>query len=111
MTSTDPPLSHLFSILDEPLSGMDPLMRRRTVRMIRDWAQAAESLGYAAHGAAGMATLFMRGMLCNWMVSTGVVGAMVSTNVSGKVMAMWMPMSATLRALSLKVSLSVSGFP
>ncbi len=51
----------------------------------------ARTLGYAAHGAAGMATLFMRGMLCNWMVSTGVVGAMVSTNVSGKVIAMWMP--------------------
>jgi formate/nitrite transporter len=51
----------------------------------------ARTLGYASHGAAGMATLFIRGMLCNWMVSTGVVGAMVSTNVSGKVMAMWMP--------------------
>lgn len=49
------------------------------------------TLGYAAHGAAGMATLFMRGMLCNWMVSTGVVGAMVSTSVPGKVIAMWMP--------------------
>ena len=49
------------------------------------------TLGYASHGAMGMVTLFMRGMLCNWMVSTGVVGAMVSTNVSGKVMAMWMP--------------------
>ena len=36
-------------------------------------------------------TLFMRGMLCNWMVSTGVVGAMISTQVSGKVIAMWMP--------------------
>jgi formate transporter len=41
--------------------------------------------------AAGMLTLFVRGMLCNWMVSTGVVGAMVSTHVSGKVIAMWMP--------------------
>jgi formate/nitrite transporter len=49
------------------------------------------TLGYAAHGASGMVTLFMRGMLCNWMVSTGVVGAMVSTHVSGKVIAMWMP--------------------
>jgi len=49
------------------------------------------TLGYAAHGAAGMATLFLRGMLCNWMVSAGVVGAMVSTSVSGKVIAMWMP--------------------
>jgi formate/nitrite transporter len=47
--------------------------------------------GYAAHGAAGMLTLFIRGMLCNWMVSTGVVGAMISTTVSGKVIAMWMP--------------------
>src|SRR6187455_3275355 len=49
------------------------------------------TLGYAAHGAAGMATLFLRGMLCNWMVSTGVVGAMISTSVTGKVLAMWMP--------------------
>ena len=51
----------------------------------------ARTLGYAAHGAAGMVTLFMRGMLCNWMVSTGVVGAMISTTVPGKVIAMWMP--------------------
>jgi formate/nitrite transporter len=51
----------------------------------------ARTLGYAAHGAAGMVTLFFRGMLCNWMVSTGVVGAMISTTVPGKVIAMWMP--------------------
>ena len=51
----------------------------------------ARTLGYAQHGAAGMLTLFVRGMLCNWMVSTGVVGAMISTDVSGKVIAMWMP--------------------
>jgi formate/nitrite transporter len=51
----------------------------------------ARTLGYSNHGAAGMLTLFVRGMLCNWMVSTGVVGAMISTSVSGKVIAMWMP--------------------
>jgi len=51
----------------------------------------SRTVGYAAHGAAGMLTLFIRGVLCNWMVSTGVVGAMVSTNVTGKVVAMWMP--------------------
>ena len=51
----------------------------------------SRTLGYASHGAAGMMTLFIRGMLCNWMVSTGVVGAMISTSVSGKVIAMWMP--------------------
>jgi len=51
----------------------------------------SRTVGYAAHGAAGMLTLFIRGMLCNWMVSAGVVGAMISTSVSGKVIAMWMP--------------------
>lgn len=49
------------------------------------------TLGYAQYGAAGMLTIFIRAMLCNWMVSTGVVGAMISTTVSGKVIAMWMP--------------------
>jgi formate/nitrite transporter len=53
----------------------------------------ARTLGYAEFGAAGMLTLFIRGMLCNWMVSTGVVGAMVSTTVGGKVIAMWMPVT------------------
>lgn len=51
----------------------------------------ARTLGYAQYGAAGMLTLFIRGMLCNWMVSMGVVGAMISTTVGGKVIAMWMP--------------------
>jgi formate transporter len=51
----------------------------------------ARTLGYAAHGVPGWFTIFVRGMLCNWMVSMGVVGAMVSTHVSGKAIAMWMP--------------------
>ena len=51
----------------------------------------SRTLGYKEYGAAGMLTLFIRGMLCNWMVSLGVVGAMISTSVSGKVIAMWMP--------------------
>ncbi|WP_028353893.1 formate/nitrite transporter family protein [Bordetella petrii] len=49
------------------------------------------TLGYKEYGAAGMLTIFIRGVLCNWMVSLGVVGAMISTTVSGKVIAMWMP--------------------
>src|SRR5690606_5105671 len=51
----------------------------------------ARTLGYAAHGVPGWLTIFVRGVLCNWMVSTGVVGAMISTDVMGKVLAMWMP--------------------
>ena len=49
------------------------------------------TVGYAAHGGAGMLTLFVRGVLCNWMVSTGVVAAFMSTQVTGKILAMWMP--------------------
>ena len=49
------------------------------------------TIGYAEHDAPGMLTIFIRAMLCNWMVSTGVVGAMISTSVTGKVLAMWMP--------------------
>ena len=51
----------------------------------------ARTLGYAEAGAAGMLTLFIRAVMCNWMVSTGVIAAMMSTSVSGKVIAMWMP--------------------
>ena len=53
----------------------------------------ARTIGYKSHGAAGMLTLFIRGVLCNWMVSTGVVMAMLSDSVSGKVIAMWMPIT------------------
>lgn len=49
------------------------------------------TIGYAEAGAGGMLTLFVRAVMCNWMVSTGVVAAMMSNSVSGKVIAMWMP--------------------
>jgi formate/nitrite transporter len=49
------------------------------------------TVGYSAEGAAGMLTLFIRGVLCNWMVCVGVVAAMMSTTVTGKVIAMWLP--------------------
>ncbi len=51
----------------------------------------SRTLGYASHGADGWFTIFIRGMLCNWMVSMGVVGAMISTSATGKMAAMWMP--------------------
>lgn len=51
----------------------------------------SRTLGYQQHGLDGWFTIFIRGMLCNWMVSMGVVGAMISTSAAGKMMAMWMP--------------------
>ena len=49
------------------------------------------TVGYAEHGMAGMLTLVVRGVLCNWMVSTGVVMAMASDSFAGKVIGMWLP--------------------
>jgi formate/nitrite transporter len=51
----------------------------------------SRTVGYKEAGGAGMLTLFIRAVMCNWMVSTGVVAAMMSNSVSGKIMAMWMP--------------------
>ncbi len=36
-------------VLDEPLAGMDPIGRRRTIRMIRDWARQGRSVLVSSH--------------------------------------------------------------
>jgi ABC-2 type transport system ATP-binding protein len=36
-------------ILDEPLAGMDPLARRRTIRLIKDWGRAGKSIIVSSH--------------------------------------------------------------
>ena len=36
-------------ILDEPLGGMDPIMRRKTIRLIKDWAKAGKSVLVSSH--------------------------------------------------------------
>jgi ABC-2 type transport system ATP-binding protein len=36
-------------ILDEPLSGMDPIARRKSIRMIKDWARAGKSIVVSSH--------------------------------------------------------------
>jgi ABC-2 type transport system ATP-binding protein len=36
-------------ILDEPLSGMDPLVRRKTIRMIKEWGRAGKSIIVSSH--------------------------------------------------------------
>jgi formate/nitrite transporter len=51
----------------------------------------SRTVGYKEHDITGWITIFIRGILCNWMVSMGVVGALISTSVVGKILAMWMP--------------------
>ena len=36
-------------VLDEPLGGMDPLMRRKTIRLIKDWGRAGRSILVSSH--------------------------------------------------------------
>jgi ABC-2 type transport system ATP-binding protein len=36
-------------ILDEPLSGMDPIMRRKTIRLIKEWGRAGRSIIVSSH--------------------------------------------------------------
>ena len=43
----------------------------------------AKTTGYAAIGAAGMVTAFVKAILCNWLVCLGVVMSMTTTSTIG----------------------------
>lgn len=51
----------------------------------------AKTNAYAAHGLHGLATVFVKAVLCNWMVCFGVVMAMTSQSTLGKIAAAWLP--------------------
>lgn len=46
---------------------------------------------YAAHGSAGLLTVFTKAVLCNWMVSLAVVASYASNSFGGKLLAIWGP--------------------
>jgi len=54
-------------------------------------AAEAKTLGYQRLGAQGMAMAVGRAILCNWMVTLGVVMAFTSQSTAGKIAAMWLP--------------------
>jgi formate transporter len=51
----------------------------------------AKTLGYQHAGLAGLVTVFIKAMLCNWLVCLGVVMAATSTSTVGKICAAWLP--------------------
>jgi len=51
----------------------------------------AKTLAYAKLGAHGMVVAASKAILCNWMVTLGVVMALTSQSTSGKIAAMWLP--------------------
>jgi len=51
----------------------------------------AKTLANEAIGMAGMVSVFVKAILCNWLVCLGVVMAMTTSSAIGKIVATWMP--------------------
>ena len=51
----------------------------------------AKTIGYAAIGHAGLITVFVKAMLCNWMVCLAIVAAMTTNSTIGKIATAYMP--------------------
>ena len=54
-------------------------------------AAQKKTVAYLTLGFRGWETAFVKGVLCNWMVTLGAVLALVSRSTVGKVVAMWLP--------------------
>jgi formate/nitrite transporter len=54
-------------------------------------AAEAKTNAYAARGGAGMLTVVVKAMLCNWLVCFGVVMGLTSQSTLGKIAAAWLP--------------------
>jgi formate transporter len=54
-------------------------------------AAQKKTLAYAALGVRGWETAFLKGILCNWMVTLGAVLALASRSTLGKIVGMWLP--------------------
>src|SRR5438874_2081507 len=72
----------LNSFAHQTPSGIAPLLAA---------AAEAKTIGYAKLGFAGMGVVFVKAILCNWMVCLGVVMAMTSNSTVGKIVAAWLP--------------------
>ena len=51
----------------------------------------SKTIAYKALGLNGQVTMFIKAILCNWMVTIGAVMAFTSKATIGKIVAMWMP--------------------
>jgi len=60
--------------------------------LVRQIAQK-KTVAYAALGSSGWTTAFVKGVLCNWMVTVGVLLALISRSTIGKIAAMWLPIT------------------
>ena len=61
----------------------------------------SKTLEYKRLGGGGLIIVFIKAVLCNWMVTLGVVMGLVSTSTIGKIAAIWLPIF-TFFALGLE---------
>jgi len=54
-------------------------------------AAQAKTLAYKKLGAVGLALVFLKAILCNWMVCMGVVMGLTSRSTAGKILGCWLP--------------------
>ena len=72
----------------------------------------AKTVANEALGVAGMVSVFVKAILCNWLVCLGVVMAMTSTSTVGKIAAAWLPiLTSSPRALNMRSSTCSSSRP
>ena len=76
----------VYAVLFTATLAPDSEMARHLVTVTE-----AKTLGYAKAGAWGLTVAVVRGLLCNWMVTLGVVMALTSQSTTGKIVAMWLP--------------------
>ena len=74
--------AYLFSLTLPPDAPMAKLLMT---------VSETKTLGYAKLGLAGLASVSVKAILCNWMVTLGVVMSLTSQSTIGKIAAMWLP--------------------
>jgi formate/nitrite transporter len=79
------------ALLAITLTSFGAVEPKGVATMIISVAQA-KTTGYAALGFAGLVTVFVKAMLCNWMVCLAIVMTMTTASTIGKIAAAWMPM-------------------
>ncbi len=77
----------LFAIAVTNMGAVEPAgAAARIVAMAE-----TKTIGYAAFGMAGLVAVFVKAILCNWMVCLAIVLAMATTSTLGKALMVWMP--------------------
>ncbi len=79
----------LFYVAITKMGHVDPLQSSVAKKIIA--VAQAKTIGYENLGIDGLIAVFVKAILCNWMVTLGAVMALVAKDVIGKIFAMWMP--------------------